>query len=577
MHVHLNGREESGHPMIIRSLWWWLIPLLWLVACQPASRPGTSLSAAPAGPHADPEAVAYLLAAKKAERENNRVEAAAMWEAAARADTTSPTLMLGLARAMLALNRDSAALVSAKASIRLDSTFVDGHRFLADYYRDSNDLNRSAFHLEAILRHSSDDEAGWQLVHLYNGLNRQEDTRRVMERMANGPQSTPTDLLEWANAADNMGLKASAEMFYRTALRRWPGLESGVVAYAVFLDKYGRTAEAEAVFRDGLARWPNSSEIRQKLVWLLLGQERWTAADSVMAGMSVRSRDDLDERKAWVSLLLKRGQAELAIADLERLAMQFPDDADFYLLLGQAHTIRGDFRQAAVAFGQAAARDSSVQAFIGLIYSQTQARQFAEAERSAHAAVRTFPGDTRLRYMLGVALRAQERWAEASEVFGQVAREDSTNAAYLFDWGSSLERAGKFEQAVAALRRVLARNPHDASTLNYLGYMYAERGTNLDEALRMITQAVAQEPKNAAYLDSMGWVLYRLRRYAEAKRHLLEAIQYEQQSAVIYEHLGDVSDALGQRNEARTYWQQALRLDPGNSEVQAKLDKLPGE
>jgi len=548
-----------------------------LIACQAAVRRPDGPRVKPTEPAMDYDAVVYLLAAKKAERAGDRVEAVIMWEAAVRADEASPSLRLGLARGLLAVNQDSAALESARASLRVDSTFSEGHVFLAEYYRQRGDLSRSAEHLEAAFRRTCDHEMGWKLIHLYNSMGRREESGRVLERLAMNPGSKPSDVLQWARIAESMGMNTAAEMLYRTYVGRWPEGEEGIVAYGGFLDKLSRTSEAEIVYRQGLQARPQSDAIRQKLAWSLLGQERWHDADSITAQTHVSAPEGLDGRKAWISLLLQRGQFALAITHAELLLSSFPDDSDLLVLLGQAHAALGEYRQAAVAFGQAASRDSSTQALTGLVYSQMQAEQYGEAERAARGAMRTFPGDMRLKFMYGAALRAQEKWPQAVEVFGELVRLDPTNAEYLFDWASSLERMGRFDQAVGAFRSLLEREPQNALALNYLGYMFAERGVHLEEALHLITQAVAQEPQNPAYLDSMGWVLYRLGRHLEAKRFLLEAIQYDLTNATMYDHLGEVCRALGERREARAYWEQALSLEPANAALRAKLDTLSRE
>jgi len=551
----------------------WCLPALWLAACQTVA-----VVTAPTHPgperRANSEAVVHMLAAKEAERRENHSVAAAEWEAATRADTASPTLQLGLARALQATGKRDAALAHAERSLRLDSTFAPAFRFLAEHYQEVGDYPAAARFMDKDVIATGDEEVGWKLVHLYRALRRDDDARRVLREMALNPRSTPDDLLQWARIADTMGLKASADEIYRILLRRWPASGEGVVAYGEYLDKRGRSAEAEALFRRALAEQPTSREVAQRLAWLLSGKEHWAEADSVMSRLRLTTAEDVAERKAWISLLLQRGQFALAVGHLERLLARHPGDKDFYVLLGQAHVVEGRYEQAAIWFAQAVQIDSSIEAFTGLIYAHLHAQEFADAEGVARTALGRYPGDTRVRYFLGTALRGEERWADAAATFGQLVQADTTKTDYLFDWASSLERAGRFDEAAAAFRRLLQYHPNDAAALNYLGYMYAERGVNLDEALRLITRALALDTGNGAYLDSMGWVLYRLGRYQEAKRYLQEAVRRDQTSAIILEHLGDAHRALDENDQARTSWTQALRLDPGNAGLQTKLRRL---
>jgi Flp pilus assembly protein TadD len=85
-----------------------------------------------------------------------------------------------------------------------------------------------------------------------------------------------------------------------------------------------------------------------------------------------------------------------------------------------------------------------------------------------------------------------------------------------------------------------------------------ERDDRLEEALAMIQRAVKAEPKNAAYLDSLGWAYFKLGKLDEAERYLSEAVGIASTSATMHEHLGDVLDRKGKAEEARKEWAKAL-------------------
>jgi tetratricopeptide (TPR) repeat protein len=144
--------------------------------------------------------------------------------------------------------------------------------------------------------------------------------------------------------------------------------------------------------------------------------------------------------------------------------------------------------------------------------------------------------------------------------------------------GAAYERTGRREQAVAEFRRLLGTDPEYHAALNYLGYMFAERGENLDEAQKLIEKAVALEPDNGAYVDSLGWVYYRLGRYEQARTALERATRLENGDGTVQEHLGDVYGALGQPERAGEAYRRALELESGDPAkadvVRRKLDRL---
>jgi tetratricopeptide (TPR) repeat protein len=151
------------------------------------------------------------------------------------------------------------------------------------------------------------------------------------------------------------------------------------------------------------------------------------------------------------------------------------------------------------------------------------------------------------------------------------------NADLQFRLGSALERAGRVPEAAAAFRRALALRPDDPQTLNYLGYMFADRGENLEEARRLIQKAVALDPRNGAYLDSLGWVHFRLDEIPEARRYLTEAAARIPDDATIQEHLGDLEARAGQNQQALAHWKKSLTLSPDEpAKIEKKIRELAG-
>jgi len=139
-----------------------------------------------------------------------------------------------------------------------------------------------------------------------------------------------------------------------------------------------------------------------------------------------------------------------------------------------------------------------------------------------------------------------------------------------FALGAAFEQAGLVDSAVAAFEEILKHNPDHAPSLNYLGYTLADRGTRLDYSRELIARAVELQPGNPAYLDSYGWVHYRLGNYEEAVRYLQAAAELDS-DPVIYDHLGDALHAIGETSRAREWWQKALEQQPDNETIREKL------
>jgi tetratricopeptide (TPR) repeat protein len=171
-----------------------------------------------------------------------------------------------------------------------------------------------------------------------------------------------------------------------------------------------------------------------------------------------------------------------------------------------------------------------------------------------------------------------EKYADSVPLLERLVAGHKDSAAAGFLLGAAYERTGRREQSVAELRRVLALEPDFHAALNYLGYMFAERGEHLEEARKLIERAVALDPDNGAYVDSLGWVYFRQGKVELARTTLERATRLETADATVQEHLGDVYGALGQPERAGDAYRRALALgnnDPGKSEeLRRKLDSL---
>lgn len=160
-----------------------------------------------------------------------------------------------------------------------------------------------------------------------------------------------------------------------------------------------------------------------------------------------------------------------------------------------------------------------------------------------------------------VALRGRD-YAQAAGALAKaeaLSQSDLGKSYVQFLYGSMWERQERIEPAEEAFRKALAFNPNSAGAMNYLGYMFADRGMNLEEAVRLIEQALEIEPDNGAYLDSLGWAHFKLDNLELAERHLLRAVERVRTDPTLREHLGDVYSKTGRIREAQREWQAALQ------------------
>src|SRR3569833_806791 len=144
-------------------------------------------------------------------------------------------------------------------------------------------------------------------------------------------------------------------------------------------------------------------------------------------------------------------------------------------------------------------------------------------------------------YLSGMAYTAQKDYTNAlqhfttAELLGKNGDTNRLTDAFYFHLAAAYERTGDYAQAEKYIQTSLRVAPDSPETLNYLGYMWAEHGMKLDEARDYIGKALKQDPKNAAYLDSMAWVLYQLQQPKPTQEKTQKALKNsEEEDATLY-------------------------------------------
>ncbi len=199
--------------------------------------------------------------------------------------------------------------------------------------------------------------------------------------------------------------------------------------------------------------------------------------------------------------------------------------------------------------------------------------QVDEGLQQVRSLLKGTPDDREVYVTLAQMYSRLKRWPEAEEALDkaeQLSSKDDEKQYVEFLRGSTYERQKKYDQSEEAFRKVLAADPQNAAVLNYLGYMLADRGVKLDEALIMIKKAVDLEPANGAYLDSLGWAYFKLGKFDLAEDNLTKASQHMGADPTVQDHLGDLYQKTGHLRLAAAHWERAL--DEWNKTVAAEVD-----
>jgi Tfp pilus assembly protein PilF len=266
-----------------------------------------------------------------------------------------------------------------------------------------------------------------------------------------------------------------------------------------------------------------------------------------------------------------------------------------YRELGEYLIDQKQYADAAAVFREAAENPAFEQARWILLYFMTYPLEFDgqtdDALKAIAEARGSQPDNPQLHFQQAWIYYHAERWDEAEPILkdiiadykGEADNEEIVRNSQ-FSLSNLYVQRGDVERGEEVLQDVLKESPDNSQANNDLGYLWADKNKNLDQARGMIEKALAKEPENAAYLDSMGWVLYRLEQYAEARTHLEKAVALPTgDDSTIHDHLGDVLFKLDLKEEAAKAWTKAAELERAKAKpdedllkrVEAKLPAAP--
>ena len=429
----------------------------------------------------------------------------------------------------------------------------------------------------------------------------------AMWRRLSEVDPNPRTLRALAGAYEQMRDYASAVETMRRAAQLAPqdgDVQRELAEYLLLADKLD---EALKLYQELAAADPKDAQLELRLSQIYRQKRDYGKARVAQDRARALAPSSLDIRYNEVSLLEAEGKTAEAIARLKEIldttakksysAAERGNRVILVERLALLYRSNEQVPEAVETFRQMAELDPDLgaRAAAQIIDTYRQGKEFAKAEQEAEATARKYPGDRMLVLVRASLLadlgriepalaqvrrlfdgkndrethlalaqihdKARDYAAvakELDEVEKRSLTEDEKETVY-FMRGAMYEKQKQLAEAEAEFRKVLRISPDNASALNYLGYMLADRNLRLQEAHQLISRAVELEPHNGAFLDSLGWVKFRLGDLEGAENYLRLAIQRVSRDPIVHDHLGDVYFQQDKLKEAIAQWERSLR------------------
>jgi Flp pilus assembly protein TadD len=203
-----------------------------------------------------------------------------------------------------------------------------------------------------------------------------------------------------------------------------------------------------------------------------------------------------------------------------------------------------------------------------------ETENYAQATTILDQIIEINPDEGYLHKLLGDSHRRAGNYANARDAYYQALDFGYSGSGLHRNLGVALEQLDQTEDAETHLKTAIQLNPNDAFALNYLGYWWADQGRNLEQAITLIERAVKLRPDSGYFVDSLGWVHFRLGDADKAVELLERATELEPSDFEIIGHLGDVYWYLNRYDEARFKWRLALSLAKDKADRTKFQDRL---
>ena len=357
-----------------------------------------------------------------------------------------------------------------------------------------------------------------------------------------------------------------------------------------------QTARLNDVFEKAAAKGQNNAAVLKEVGDYFASTQQIKEALPFYLRVLELQPDDASVREKLATGFVLTNQRARAVETLEAIIQEHPEKYQSYELLAQLHDdearalVRANQTDPANAEFKKAAQNYEQSLLINPNHAATYLRlaelllvPLKQSERAVSVLTegrRRYPDAPEFAYYLAIALRESKKAKDAVIMFeealneAQNAEADFLKPRFYVEYGAAAQEAGLYDKAAELFHKAIAMDPANAAEpYNYLGYMWAEQNSHLDEADDAIKRALQLDPENGAYLDSMAWVEYRQGKYDQALENLKRAIEnLPREDAVVFEHLGDVYLKLNRVSQALESWQKAKTLDPSNKDLAAKIE-----
>jgi tetratricopeptide (TPR) repeat protein len=519
----------------------------------------------------------YFIKARDYERRGLYETARHLYEMAYGLDPSSPVLRRLLAEKYVVLGKYSPALAVIKGNKKIEELDDDDQRLTAVIYMKMGEPANAASIIENLPGLSGSEFCS--LAFLYETMGNPEKALSGYTRCFDSEDGHLLSTgLKIAGILGQMKHFSEADSIYQILQNEFSGQNSIVFLGRGTLNlQAGDTTKALEFFHCAISADSSNTDAMREIAQVAIARNKYDEA----LGYYRRLYETSDNGgriygKALALIYFYDEKFDSSETLLKSLLSSSIDDPELHFYLGLVYTARADTSGAEIEFEKAVSLNPVYQeAWKHLCYIHMKRKNTEKTISCAHRYTKQLPQSADSWKTLGYAFSAAGQYRQAVKAHQKSISLDSSSGTGWFDLGAAFERDSQFTEAAAAFKRALAGNPADHQAANYLGYMWAENGANLDSAAALLRIAISLDSSNGAYLDSYAWIFFKQNKLDSALHYSHKALAIISDDPTIYEHIGDIKKAMGDIAGALESYRLCIAHKPENLEaVEKKIREI---
>ncbi len=546
-----------------------------------------------------------------AEQKGQVAEAILEYQDALKLDS-SAGIHYALSKGYFKLNKLSLALQHAKSAVKMDSSDVEYNELLAKVFSAARQTDSAETVYQRIISLDSNNVGAYFNLGLIYEDDKPMQALEIYKKLIDITGPEWNILVKIADINERMGNIDETVNTVEELLALNP---SSLELQKMLIESYIKTERFEDALKmlnEALTLFPDDINLIEFKANTLIQKGEWKTGSEEYIKL-VKSEDvDFDTKTRIAGAFLNQAIRDSSLLPIAKEVFEEinKDSVDWQInvYLGEI-AVQENRDSTAVEYFRVASDLAEWNNNIwvrlgGLLFDN---RRYSEAAEEMEKAVKNFPNDFVINFILGLSYAQEQKHELALPYLYKAADVNPTNPDALSAYGFTLNQLGKTDEALESLKKALNLDPDNAQNLGMLGMIYdgkemweecdsayekalaidssnalllnnyayslAERGIQLERALKMVTEALEKEPENSSYLDTKGWVFYQLGDYQKAKEYVEKSLKINSASTEVLDHLGDIYFQLGDTSKALEYWSKALEKDKDNERIQKKIEK----